>query len=288
MQKFTEYTELPTQKLENAAKAVQLLSPEKVHELASIRFNDLFGEMDVKKLNINQYSFFSLRGVSDCGIRVDLLPEQFEGSDAEEVAGMTSIIHGKHPIPIIYISQDQNNTFEHECIHASQFLFNELYPLTKDDYALLLGPNNYDMIGSFDLINSRSSSKDTWNFIVRMVIWKFWIELEAVYMSQYEDYTQLIEKAYRSALPIVTLEDMRIRYSFPSSYMDEARSLIAKYLIELERDISWFNDLRKQQETSFYEDLLWAHEEWGMEQMFGPLEDDEQIEESDRDIELWG
>jgi len=138
MQKFTEYTELPTQKLENAAKAIQLLSSEKVHELASIRFNELFGEMDVKELNVNQYSLFSLRGVPDCGIRVDLVPAQFENSEVEEIAGITSIVHGKHPIPIIYMGDEQNDSFEHECIHASQFLFDELCVES-------------DQFGSFDL-----------------------------------------------------------------------------------------------------------------------------------------
>ena len=274
-QKFTEHTELPRQKLLNAAEAVNQLSKEQVLELATEGFKKIFKPSQLTKPNILNWSFFSLQGVENCGIRIDLDPGQLEGTDLEQMYGITNTIYRKHRIPIIFLIRDSDSTFQHECIHASQFLFDKLYPLSGDEYEQLFGMVSFDHTGVCDIFNQLYSKEVCSAFIVRFAVFQFWTEIEAVHTTQYENYSQLLERAYRSAILLGTIEHFHSRYNMPEEFMLAAREKTANYLEQMEHDVTWMRELRKNLKTSFYDDVLLEHEEWEVNQMFGPIEDEE-------------
>ena len=276
--KFTEYTELPRQKLIDAAFSIQKLSSNEISKIILKRFSVLFGDDHPGIPRIQDWVLFDISEVRDCGIRVNLDIDTFAGTQLEQLNGMANTIYGEHRIPIIFMVHSQNNVFEHESIHASQFLFDALYPLNKIETDKLYGMDSLSVFEVCDWFNQKYSQNESWDFIIRFSVFKFWTELEAVYTTQFKNYSQLLEKAYRSSELISTIEQFHKKYEMPGRYMDIAREKVDGYLAQMEIDINWLKELRKDIDTTFHDDVLWEHEDWATDQMLGPLEDYEDID----------
>ena len=273
--KFTEYTELPRQKLIDAAYSIQKLSNIEISKIILKRFSVLFGHDHPEIPRIKDWVLFDIHDVRDCGIRVNLNPDTFGGTQLEQLNGMANTIYGEHRIPIIFMVRSQNNVFEQESIHASQFLFDAIYPLTKIETDKLYGIDSLSVFEVCDWFYQKYPKKDYWDFIIRFSVFKFWTELEAVYTTQFKNYSQLLEKAYRSSELISTIEQFHSIYKMPGIYLNIAREKVEEYLEQMVIDINWLNVLRKDIDTSFHDDVHWVHEDWETDQMLGPLEDEE-------------
>jgi hypothetical protein len=243
--KFIPYYRVSNKEIENISTTISKINKNALKQMVLNEFTKYLGDIDKDRI-----PKFSIKIESILDIKNSLVVVNFKDklyySDGEpySIAGMAHLLKtndGKI-IPTIYLSTAKNPaTFKHEIIHIYQYLQKESYPLTERQKSYLL-ENNF--INALKNLNASDGKNKALEFIINVVCYSTWIEIEAEYHTVKHDYVMtLLEKSYSSSLPFDKLKYACQLLGCDENNQKETLDKYEQFCNLLQNEVGWLKAL---------------------------------------------
>lgn len=252
--KFIPYDQISRLKLNKIASAIANIPEDDYYKLTIQNFKEFHNNFKIKKPFPNiSLSKGQLLDIPNTFILVEFSDDPFCGDDEGNRTGWTSLLPPDFLVPVIYIFIDGNGTLEHEKIHACQLLSGQGYPFTPEEYKLFL---TFDLLDAASHLLNIKEKKQATNFYINVICYRMWMELEAVYHAQEQEYSECLMHAFLNVSPFEEFLKIGKLLEWNGPELIKYLKRFTSFCNRMGTEVKWLGSLRKGIPHSLGHDMV--------------------------------
>lgn len=271
------YDRVDRKVLEDIAKRVAAADKSMLHKAAIDLVEEYFKGIFLKPITKSCIEVEELLGCYGACIVLNVESDVVDRSLGFNLAGVARLLHVDGVVPLVILFEGSSAINKaHEKIHLCQYLLNDHYPVTQNQFLLLMESDIEGGIESLERVSAASAME----FAINSICYKVWIELEANFFAlgveRTKEYDLWAYKSYRSSLPFESVEELFERDGWGNDFVRMAYDKMDEFFQVVSNSSGWVDDHVAKAGYESLSAMLWEmHERFEDESLFGPITDED-------------